>query len=277
MSSIPRFPAEIERAAPEHARMSADDRRQQLIRVAMQLFSQKGFTGTTTKEIAHAANVNEAIIFRHFATKDDLYRAILDYKANEVCSGDWVDSLRAHAERRDDYTLFRTVAENIFTHRRRDGDNNFLRLMLYSALEGHTLAEVFLERQARPIHEFLMSYIETRQREGAFRDVHPPLAVRAFIGAIHDHFVMDAFFDKWHLDITDEEAIEHYTNLLLGGLLTDESTAPRRALKTERGAKNNKKIVRAATNGRAAKTPAKMRRDAKTKTIKSETTGKKRR
>jgi TetR/AcrR family transcriptional regulator len=34
------------------------------------LFSKKGFRGTTTKEIAQAAGVSEAIIFRHFETKE---------------------------------------------------------------------------------------------------------------------------------------------------------------------------------------------------------------
>src|SRR5438128_3592383 len=62
-------------------RMAAEDRRQQIVEVAVRLFSQKGFRGTTTKEIALAAGVNEAIIFRHFATKQDLYSAILDQKA----------------------------------------------------------------------------------------------------------------------------------------------------------------------------------------------------
>jgi AcrR family transcriptional regulator len=62
-------------------RMSAGDRRQQILDVAIRLFSQKGFRGTTTKEIALAAGVNEAIIFRHFATKKELYAAILDKKA----------------------------------------------------------------------------------------------------------------------------------------------------------------------------------------------------
>ncbi|MBO0800867.1 MAG: helix-turn-helix transcriptional regulator, partial [Blastocatellia bacterium] len=51
------------------SRMAAEDRRQQILEVAVKLFSQKGFRGTTTKEIALAAGVNEAIIFRHFATK----------------------------------------------------------------------------------------------------------------------------------------------------------------------------------------------------------------
>ena len=62
-------------------RMPAEDRRRQIIGVAIRLFSQKGFRGTTTKEIAAAAGVNEAIIFRHFVTKSELYSAMIDEKA----------------------------------------------------------------------------------------------------------------------------------------------------------------------------------------------------
>src|ERR1051326_5746444 len=82
--------AETERAdaaASQHAagvRMCADERRLQIAAVAMRLFSERGFRGTTTKEIAQAAGVSEAIIFRHFATKEELYTAIIDYKG---CGG----------------------------------------------------------------------------------------------------------------------------------------------------------------------------------------------
>ena len=51
-------------------KLPAADRRRQIIEVAMALFSAKGFEGTTTREISKAAGVSEAIIFRHFATKD---------------------------------------------------------------------------------------------------------------------------------------------------------------------------------------------------------------
>src|SRR5215213_6697760 len=65
-------------------RMCADERRLQIAEVAMRLFSERGFRGTTTKEIAQAAGVSEAIIFRHFATKEELYKAIIDFKG---CGG----------------------------------------------------------------------------------------------------------------------------------------------------------------------------------------------
>lgn len=239
-------------AEAETARMSGEDRRRQLIKVAMLLFSQKGFTGTTTKEIAAAANVNEAIIFRHFATKDDLYAAILDFKANEVCSSDWVAELQEFAARRDDEALFYHVAQKKLMHHARDENDQFLRLMFYSALEGHTLAHMFLERHARPLHEFLCDYVRLRQREGAFGQVHPRIAVNCFIGALNHHVLTNAFFKNWRVELTDEEIITNHVKMLLHGLHVEvPETMPIRRVsdkqitsRSKRVCAGNKKVKR---------------------------------
>src|ERR1700745_472995 len=92
------------------ARMAGEERRLQILRVAMRLFSQRGFRGTTTKEIALAAGVSEAMVFRHFATKEELYSAILDHKA---CVHETMDPLQVVADavaRRDDVAVFEGLA-----------------------------------------------------------------------------------------------------------------------------------------------------------------------
>jgi len=66
--------------APGGPRMKGDARREQILATAVNLFSRNGFRGTTTKEIAQAAGVSEAMVFRHFANKEALYAAILDDK-----------------------------------------------------------------------------------------------------------------------------------------------------------------------------------------------------
>ena len=197
-------------------RMSAKGRRQQLIETALRLFSQKGFRGTTTKEIAQAAGVTEAIIFRHFKSKDDLYAAILDYKACEVKLNEKLDELRAHAERNDDKKLFRTLAAKILAHHRQDRD--FLRLMLYSALEKHELARSFRMKQMRPLHNFLRDYITRRQREGAFRNCDATAAVQSFIGAVLHQSMMTTLFNADFVKLSDKDAIENFTCLFLDGL-----------------------------------------------------------
>ena len=52
-----------------------------MISTATSLFAANGFTGTTTKQIAKAAGVSEALLFKHFPTKHALYNAILAEKA----------------------------------------------------------------------------------------------------------------------------------------------------------------------------------------------------
>jgi TetR/AcrR family transcriptional regulator len=200
----------------EEGRMSSEVRRQQLIRVAISLFSKKGFSGTTTKEIARAAGVTEAIIFRHFPTKDDLYAAILDYKANQLEFDEWLGELRTHAERRDDAALFCAFFTKLVSYHRQDRE--MIRLMLFSALEGHNLAQKFHDKRGNSLQKFLRDYVSTRQREGAFIEANVNAVVSAcFAMPIHHSMVKNLFQFK-NMDVPDEEAIATFTQIILSGL-----------------------------------------------------------
>src|SRR5258706_10251861 len=60
-----------------HSRLDSDERRQTIVDAAVPLFARKGFAGTTTRELAEAAGISEALLFRHFPSKQLLYREIL--------------------------------------------------------------------------------------------------------------------------------------------------------------------------------------------------------
>src|SRR5438309_5668307 len=140
-------------AGANAARMAGGERRLQILRVAMRLFSERGFRGTKTKEIALAAGVSEAMVFRHFATKEELYSAILDQKA---CAGDDrnPETLVADAlARKDDRAVFETLALDALEQNERDPE--FQRLLLHSALEDHELAQMFWEKFVHRVYKFL--------------------------------------------------------------------------------------------------------------------------
>src|SRR5580693_4473452 len=94
-------------------RMPGTDRRQQLIEAALDVFSRKGFDGTTTKEIAAEAGVTEAIIFRHFPTKQALYTAIVQAKRDPAEIEKWLAAVKSFTARNDDAGLFREIARVI--------------------------------------------------------------------------------------------------------------------------------------------------------------------
>lgn len=213
-------------AGPPPARMAGEERRQQILRVAMKLFSQHGFRGTTTKEIAARAGVSEAMVFRHFANKEELYNAILDHKA---CVGGMADPrelLSGPIERKDDRAVFEELAVAMMRHH--DCDLEFLRLLTHAALEGHQLREMFWDRNVRPMYEFLGGYICERQRDGAMRDLDPLVAVRAFLGMIIHHSLNNTLWDQQRrlLDITNEAAAREFTEILLHGLDAVAGTTP---------------------------------------------------
>jgi hypothetical protein len=106
-------------------------------------------------------------------------------------------------------------------------DPEFLRLLLYSALEGHELFEMFQNKNVREMAHFLCSYIRERQQAGALRDVEPMVAGRAFVGMIVYHSLVTLLFDKSRtlLDITLERAAHEYTEIFLKGITATPSRA----------------------------------------------------
>jgi len=71
------------------------------------LFAKKGFNGTTTKEIAQAAGISEALVFKHFPTKRALYAAIL---AEKVTVSELLSAIEESAKKRDDRRVFTLIA-----------------------------------------------------------------------------------------------------------------------------------------------------------------------
>jgi AcrR family transcriptional regulator len=199
-------------------RMAGEERRLQILRVAVSLFSQKGFRGTTTKEIANLAGVSEAMVFRHFANKDELYAAILDHKA---CSGDTLKPEQIVADaiaQKDDRAVFEKLALAALDHHERDQE--FQRLLLYSALERHQLADMFFEKFVKGVYELLAKYIRDRQKDGAIIEVEPAVIVRAFVGMVIHHSLNINLWDPKRrlLNISNANAAKAFTDILLNGI-----------------------------------------------------------
>ncbi len=174
------------------ARMAGGERRSQILAVAVSLFSERGFRGTTTKEIAQAAGVSEAMVFRHFATKQELYAAILDHKA---CSGGTFEPAvmaAAAIEKKDDRAVFESLALGALRYH--ENDPEFQRLLLHSALEKHELAQMFFDEFVRRVYEF--------------------------IGMVMHHSLNNNLWDPKRrlLNISNETAAKNFTDILLHGI-----------------------------------------------------------
>jgi AcrR family transcriptional regulator len=60
------------------SRLPGDARRAQIIGVARELFTRQGYRATTTRDLARAAGVSDALIYRYFAGKEEVLFAVVD-------------------------------------------------------------------------------------------------------------------------------------------------------------------------------------------------------
>ena len=198
------------------SRMHADERHRQLLRVAIDVFARNGFSGTKTKDIAAAAGVSEAILFRHFATKEDLYHAILDMKEDKAGLEERSRNLQALMEARDDRGVIALIGRGIFASF--GEDPAFHRLMMYASLEGHIMANLFKERFVLPTGQLLVKYISQRQAEGGLRAGDPQVAVLFALGA-NVHYAMSRhIFGAKRPAGGDESVLAELTRLTLAAL-----------------------------------------------------------
>jgi TetR/AcrR family transcriptional regulator len=193
-------------------RIPAEERRQQILELATELFARQGYQGTTTRQIAQQVRVNEAIIFRHFATKEELYWAVIENQI-QVRGG------RARLEAKlaaggSDRELLTAIAEELLSR-----DVTLSRLLLYTALENHELTHRFFRTHVTQYLEVLADYIRHGVAEGRFRDVDPALAARGFLGMLVYHFQIQELFGGKRVQAFDPHHVaEAMVDLWLTGI-----------------------------------------------------------
>ncbi len=145
-------------------RMNREDRRAQILDAAMSVFVEKGFTASTTLEIAKAANISEVTLFRHFASKQEIFLAGIEPILFNTLEGSI--SLSAHFGSRE-------MLKNILFERINLISDNcqVIRLILSEAPLLSTLgAESFMNRIIRMLHNVLvLAGVHTQMETFALR------------------------------------------------------------------------------------------------------------
>ncbi len=189
--------------------------RDKILETAIKLFAEKGFSGTTTKEIADMADVNESLIFRYFSTKRELYGAIIERKIDEEPGIE--HPLNTYKSSKDDPLIFTSIAERMFD--KCGNDPSFIRLLHFSALEGHELSDMFFDTYVEYINMLLSDYIEQRMKDGAFKQVNPKIAAQAFIGMVVNHIIVQELFgEKRKNNSHPKKTIDTFVEIFLEGI-----------------------------------------------------------
>ena len=203
---------------PTTSRITGKERKASIIEAATVLFAAKGFNGTKTRQIAERAGVSEALVFKHFPTKNHLYAAIL---AEQSPVPRLLSEMKKMADKQDDVQVFSRIANAVTVHC--VPESNLMRVLLFSALEGHKLSDMFFQNHVRVFHEFLAKYIDRRIQDGAFRKCDSLLVARSFMGILIEHRLLTMLF-RLPVSNPPEELVETFVSLFLDGIRRDSGT-----------------------------------------------------
>jgi len=201
--------------------MSGAERRAAIVQAAIRRFAIHGFRGTTTRELAAAAGVSEPVLYQHFATKRDLYTAIVDQliaQAHERFD-ERAKKLEPEATDRE---FLQWLGESILAYHSEDPDR--VRLLVFSALEGHELADLWFEKATMDFIRWVEKHLETRIAAGAIRPESPELLAKAFIFMVSHFGFMRLLFPKHCTTAPDSGLVERLVEIFLSGIATNQQT-----------------------------------------------------
>lgn len=144
------------------ARLSAEERRAAVLESACQIFAKGGYHGATTAQIARTAGVTEPILYRHFASKRDLYLACLDAAWNE-CRAMW----ELAVEQQPDPALWVGAMGRAYLAAK-DKRGQMALLWVQALTEASDDPEIrrFVRRQMRDVHDYVAEVIRRAQAAG---------------------------------------------------------------------------------------------------------------
>ena len=151
-------------------RMAAADRRQHLVETAIRLFTDGSYHGTTTAEIARAAGVSEPILYRHFASKRDLYLAALEHVWAKTRAA-WE---RAITEAPDACTAVEAIGKGHVSVRSPKLQLAELWVQALSEASEDPDLKRHLRRHMREVHDFVADLVRRGQKEGAIAAERDP-------------------------------------------------------------------------------------------------------
>lgn len=198
--------AEATVADAKRTRMSAAERREQLIGVGRTIFSQRGFQAASVEEIAERAGVSKPVVYQHFGGKEGVYAVVVDREVTALTSA--ITSALADAPHP---RVAAEQAADAFLSYIEEREEGF-RILVRDApagLTSGTFANVISD-VATAAEELLLREFEDR----GFDRKTAPMYARMLVGAT-------ALVGEWWLDVREpsrEVVAAHIVNLMWNGL-----------------------------------------------------------
>ena len=194
-------------------RLKAAERRASILAVAKILFADKGYHGVSVDEIAHRLGVSPAVLYRHFPSKEALYRAVVDGMA-----GSRQTYIEAAINGPDDFPSVLSRISKVFASKvARDPD--FLRMEMQSALEGSAVTERFIRNRWQAISDYVEYNLQQLNQSRNGKQLNEAITSLMYQGMLRELLyqkciVKNERYDGMDVDELVDQAVQHFLAMI---------------------------------------------------------------
>ena len=198
----------------KRTRLTADARREQIIESARTVFSRSGLAGTRTRDLAAEAGINEAMLYRHFPSKEELFEAAVAQPLEDAVAAcvefagvppaqfDTTAALQQQQTQQFIYDLSAAMEEIA----------PLLGIVLFGDAD---TAKTYYQDRIRPSLAKIQTVIETNYASWPHRDFDPELIVESLFGLTWFLAISDKLSDRKR---NRDDVAEQVMNLIMNGL-----------------------------------------------------------
>lgn len=192
-----------------------DTRREAIVAAAAKLFSERGFTGASNREIARAAGISPGLIYWYFRDKDELFMNVLEH----LFPLQHLEIPTRSADRISIEELLQDVGTQFMSIMTQPNVQQLMRLALSELIRFPDLRRGVGEMMARQAISRLADELELRIKRGEIGPVNPQLAAQSFFGSMVGFILRKHLFDSPDLeDTTSEEMVRVVVDIHAAGL-----------------------------------------------------------
>jgi AcrR family transcriptional regulator len=193
-----------------------EDRREQIIDAALRVFSHKGFTSATNKDIAREAGITPGLIYYYFESKEKLLEAIIEDRSPLRLVASPPEQIATMPP--EDFLKF--MIRRVLSIMEGENFVQFIRIMIPEVIRNPEVTPIVAGVFERLIG-FLTSYFESKMETGELRPSDASLAAQVFIGSmigflLRRHIIRDPLA----LQYSHEQIADAVVETVLTGLVT---------------------------------------------------------
>lgn len=207
---------------PPRDKQDFEDRRQQIIDGALQVFAHKGFEKATNKDIAEAAGIGSpGLIYHYFKDKGDLLQQVVEQRMPFLQLLSHSDEEIMNKPPREVLMVFGKaflrVAEN-------PTSIALFKLILGEAMRQPVVAELVNRIGPSRSIGFLTRYLEKQMAAGTLKPMNSGAAARCFMGSLVAYLMTrDVFLQPDAQQISPDTMVATAVEIFLRGMQTDSS------------------------------------------------------